>query len=75
MRLAGVEEYAEFIARKLMPLGGVEAEYAEFITRELSTDVAPFTLNASYDRNFLRNSARLTFHLNTTVKGQHADAI
>jgi len=57
-----------------MRLAGVE-EYAEFITRELSTDVAPFTLNASYDRNFLRNSARLTFHLNTTVKGQHADAI
>ena len=59
----------------MMRLAGVAAGYAEFITRKLSTDVAPFTLNASYDHNFLRNGARLTFHLNTTVKGQHADAI
>ena len=59
----------------MMRLAGVAAGYAEFITRKLSTKVAPFTVDASYDDNFLQHSAGLTFHLNTTVKGQHADAI
>jgi len=59
----------------MMRLAGVAAGYAEFITRKLSTKVAPFTVDASYDDNFLQHSAGLTFHLNTNVKGPHGDTV